>query len=96
MYFFLIVFSIIVLLPPAVLNEDFELFELVITIPAGTGLDEPVCVDSQQLGIVDDQIVEDTQYFFLDFQETSLLDTDVSGVFEVYIEDNDCEFLYYL
>lgn len=53
-------------------------------------------MDSQQLGIVDDQIVEDTQYFFLDFQETSLLDTDVSGVFEVYIEDNDCEFLYYL
>lgn len=75
-----------------VLDEDFVSFEIVITIPAGTVLGEPVCLDSLQLGIVDDQIVEDNQIFFLEFQDASLPDnTVVSGVFEVSIVDNDCE-----
>ncbi len=32
-------------------------------IPAGTALNQPVCVYELQFGIVDDQIVEDSQSF---------------------------------
>ena len=77
----------------AALNEDYESFVLVITIPAGTSLSQPVCAYSVQLGIIDDQIVEDTQSFTLSLVTASPEGTvNSSGVLEINIMDDDCEF----
>ncbi len=78
----------------AVLNEDFEYFETVLTIPAGTTLNQPVCVYELQFGIVDNQIVEDPQSFNVVPSSVSPANTlTVSNSFIVTIQDNDCEFI---
>ncbi|XP_064390869.1 uncharacterized protein LOC135338715 isoform X3 [Halichondria panicea] len=78
----------------AALNEDYESFVLVITIPAGTSLSQPVCAYSVQLGIIDDQIVEDTQSFTLSLVTASPEGTvNSSGVLEINIMDDDYLFV---
>ncbi len=63
-------------------------------IPAGTALNQPVCVYELQFGIVDDQIVEDYQSFSIVSSSVSPANTlIVSGSFTVTIQDNDCEFI---
>ena len=61
-------------------------------IPAGTALNQPVCVYGLQFGIVDDQIVENSQHFSV--VPSSVFPTNtltVSDSFTVTIQDNDCE-----
>ena len=65
-----------------------------LTVPAGTALNQPVCVYELQFGILDDQILEGSQSFSIVssgvFPESTLT---VSGSFSVTIQDNDCEFI---
>ncbi len=64
------------------------------TIPAGTALNQAVCVYELQFGIVDDQIVEDSQSFSIVMLSVSPANTvTVSGSFIVTVQDNDCEFI---
>ncbi len=77
------------------MNEDFEYFETVLTIPAGTALNQPVCVYELQFGILDDQIVEDSQSFSVVSLSVSPANSlTVSDSFIVTIQDNDCELLF--
>ena len=52
-----------------------------------------MCAYSVQLGIINDQIVEDTQSFTLSLVTASPEDTvNSSSVLEINIMDDDCEF----
>ncbi len=63
-------------------------------IPAGTALNQPVCVYKLQFGIVDNQIVEDSQSFSVVPSSVSPANTlTVSDSIYVTIQDNDCEFI---
>ena len=63
-------------------------------IPAGTALNQPVCVYGLQFGIVDDQIVEDSQFFSVVSSSVSPANTlTVSDSFTVTIQDNDRAFI---
>ncbi len=68
------------------------MFKTLLRIPAGTALNQPVCIESQQLGIVDDEIVEGPQSFSVMSVEVSPAGTaTLSNTLIVTIEDNDCE-----
>ena len=81
----------------AVINEDYKLFEVLLTIPTTVTEGEVVCAQPVQFGVIDDDIVEETQSFFVMITAISPAGTLTIGANSLLtvniLDDNDCECL---
>ena len=79
----------------AVFNEDYELFEVTLTVPTNVTEGEVVCTQPGQLGIINDNTVEETQFFSVVVVAVSPAGTltvgPSSSLTVNILDDNDCE-----